>query len=118
MFVGTIETLVDLVADPTEARIETRDPNDAYLIALARANQVELIVSGDKDLLEWKAQRPRVVTSSEVWHHQSTGAAGNFSFGVSLPAKAPVVLTFSDTVNSSTSSGGRVDQCGVEVRFR
>lgn len=62
LFVDTIETLVDLVDDPTEVRAETRDPSDDYLIALARANRVELMVSGDKDLLEWATQQPPVVT--------------------------------------------------------
>ena len=62
LFVDTIETLVDLVDDPTEIQAETRDPNDDYLIALARANDVELIISGDNDLLDWKLQRPAVVT--------------------------------------------------------
>jgi predicted nucleic acid-binding protein len=36
-----------------------------YLIALARENGAELIVSGDKDLLEWKPQQPTVITPSE-----------------------------------------------------
>lgn len=50
LFVDTIETLVDLVDlvdDPAEISNETRDPNDDYLIALARTNDVEFIVSGD-----------------------------------------------------------------------
>ena len=65
LFVDTIATLVELVDDPTEIRPETRDPNDDYLIALARANDAELIVSGDKDLLEWETQQPPVVTPSQ-----------------------------------------------------
>jgi putative PIN family toxin of toxin-antitoxin system len=52
LFVDTIETLVDLVDDPAEISNETRDPNDDYLIALARTNDVEFIISGDKDLLD------------------------------------------------------------------
>ncbi len=66
LFVDTIETLVDLVDDPTEVGSETRDPNDDYLIALARAHDVEFIVSGDKDLLEWETQQPPVVTPSQL----------------------------------------------------
>lgn len=65
MFVNTIETLVDLAADPTEIQPETRDPNDDHLVALARATDVEFIVSGDKDLLEWETQKPPVVTPSQ-----------------------------------------------------
>lgn len=69
LFVDTIETLVDLVDDPTEIQAETRDPNDDYLIALARANDVELIISGDNDLLDWKLQRPAVVAPAQFEQH-------------------------------------------------
>jgi uncharacterized protein len=72
LFVDTIETLVDLVDDPTEVHTETRDPNDDYLIALARANDVELIVSGDGDLLEWTTQQPPVVTPSQFEQRSRT----------------------------------------------
>ncbi len=65
LFVDTITTLVDLVDDPVGTDAETRDPEDDYLIALARANDVDLIVSGDKDLLEWESQQPPVMTPSE-----------------------------------------------------
>jgi putative PIN family toxin of toxin-antitoxin system len=65
LFVDTIELLVDLVDDPTEIHTETRDPEDDYLIALARANEVEFIISGDKDLLEWATQQPPVLTPAQ-----------------------------------------------------
>jgi putative PIN family toxin of toxin-antitoxin system len=65
LFVDTIETLVDLVDDPNDIQAETRDPNDDYLIALARTNDVEVIVSGDKDLLDWEPQQPPVVTPAQ-----------------------------------------------------
>ena len=72
LFVDTIETPIDLVDDPTEVHTETRDPNDDYLIALARANDVEFIVSGDKDLLEWEAQQPPVVSPSHFEQRSRT----------------------------------------------
>ena len=65
LFVDTIAALVDLVDDPTEVQTATRDANDDYLIALARENQVEFIVSGDKDLLQWEQQRPLVMTPAQ-----------------------------------------------------
>jgi putative PIN family toxin of toxin-antitoxin system len=68
LFVETIEATVDLVDDPAEVLAETRDPDDDYLIALARTHQADLIVSGDKDLLEWKEQRPPVVTPAQFEH--------------------------------------------------
>ncbi len=62
IFVDTIEFAVDLVDDPDVIAPTTRDADDDYLIALARSHGVEVIVSGDKDLLEWAAQDPPVVT--------------------------------------------------------
>ena len=75
VFVDTIETLVDLVDlvdDPAEISNETRDPNDDYLIALARTNDVEFIVSGDKDLLEWETRQPPVMTPTRFEHRSRT----------------------------------------------
>ena len=65
LFVDAIEALVDLVDDPDEVQTQTRDPNDDYLIALARIHDVDVIVSGDKDLLEWESQRPPVMTPAQ-----------------------------------------------------
>ena len=53
---------MDLVADPVEIESATRDADDDYLIALARANEANLIVTGDRDLLEWPEQNPPVVS--------------------------------------------------------
>lgn len=57
LFADTIETIVDLVDDPDAVETETRDSNDDYLIALARTHDVDVIVSGDKDLLHIDAVR-------------------------------------------------------------
>lgn len=43
---------VTMVDDPIEPPAMTRDPKDDYLVALARAQTVDAIVSGDRDLLE------------------------------------------------------------------
>jgi putative PIN family toxin of toxin-antitoxin system len=63
LFTDTIGTLVDLVDNPEQIDTETRDPDDDYLIALARA----------KDLLEWEPQRPPVITPSEFEQRFGTG---------------------------------------------
>lgn len=60
-FVAQLRTLADLVVDPSDVRAETRDPDDDYLVALARAHRADVIVSGDKDLLEWSTQSPVVL---------------------------------------------------------
>lgn len=65
LFVDTVGAIADLVDDPVAVQTETRDPNDDYLIALARTHEVDVIVSGDKDLLEWESQRPPVVTPAQ-----------------------------------------------------
>jgi putative PIN family toxin of toxin-antitoxin system len=71
LFVDTIGTLVDLVDDPVGIDAETRDPDDDYLIALARSNGAEFIVSGDKDLLQWETQQPPVITPAEFEQRSS-----------------------------------------------
>jgi uncharacterized protein len=65
LFIDTIATVIDLVDDPQEVTSETRDSNDDYLIALAQAHDVDAIVSGDKDLLEWDEQLPPVLTPAQ-----------------------------------------------------
>lgn len=54
--------MADLAPDPVDVESETRDADDDYLIALARAHDANLIVTGDKDLLEWEVQQPPVIT--------------------------------------------------------
>ena len=50
------------VDDPDEVIAATRDRDDDYLIALAQAHRADFIVTGDRDLLEWADQQPRVIT--------------------------------------------------------
>lgn len=52
-------------AETRAALASNVDPNDDYLIALARANDAEVIISGDKDLLDWELQQPPVVTPAQ-----------------------------------------------------
>ncbi len=60
-FVRAIRATADVVVDPSTSPRTIRDSDDDYLVALARANGASHIVSGDKDLLDWKEQRPPVV---------------------------------------------------------
>lgn len=78
-YIGAIRTMVDLVADPVEIESATRDARDDYLVALARLNGADLIVTGDKDLLEWPVQDPPVVTPAAfatMLDEQLAGEAG------------------------------------------
>ena len=62
LFVDRLAATLELVPDPGDVSGHTRDPRDDYLITLARVNLAALIVSGDRDLIEWKPQRPPVLT--------------------------------------------------------
>jgi putative PIN family toxin of toxin-antitoxin system len=61
-YVRAIRILADVVEDAVVIESLTRDPDDDYLVALAREHDADVIVSGDKDLLEWEEQHPPVVT--------------------------------------------------------
>jgi putative PIN family toxin of toxin-antitoxin system len=61
-FVVMIATFGSLLPNPLSVVPESRDQRDDYLIHFARKNNAELIVSGDRDLLEWLDQSPPVVT--------------------------------------------------------
>jgi putative PIN family toxin of toxin-antitoxin system len=47
--------------DPAEVEPLLRDPDDDYLVALARQAKAEAIVSGDKDLLDHPGLEPRAI---------------------------------------------------------
>ena len=61
-YVDVLRTFDGIVPDPTHSQATTRDAEDDYLVALAREHAADVIVSGDKDLLEWIEQRPPVLT--------------------------------------------------------
>lgn len=57
--------VADLRADPGEVSRISPDPDDDYLIALARAAQVDYLVSGDGDLVQLTQVEPPIVTPRE-----------------------------------------------------
>ncbi len=61
-FFRSIRTTADVVVVPFAIPETLRDSDDDYLVALARKNGADYIVSGHKDLLEWEEQNPPVVT--------------------------------------------------------
>ena len=65
LYVTTLTTTADVVPDPAPGPALSRDPNDDYVIHLARAHDADLIVSGDADLLEWIEQDPQVVPPAQ-----------------------------------------------------
>lgn len=66
LYVTTLTTVANVQPDPAPGPALTRDPDDDYVIHLARAHDADYIVSGDADLLEWNEQDPRVVPPAEL----------------------------------------------------
>jgi putative PIN family toxin of toxin-antitoxin system len=64
--VAGIARAVTLLPDPEQPAAILRDPRDDFLVALARASGAELIVTGDKDLLEHANLRPEAITPREA----------------------------------------------------
>jgi putative PIN family toxin of toxin-antitoxin system len=65
LYVTTLATVADVQPDPAPGPALTRDPDDDYLIHLARALGADFVVSGDADLLEWDEQDPPVIPPAE-----------------------------------------------------
>lgn len=65
LYVTRLATVADVHPDPEKGPALTRDPDDDYVIHLARTHDAEFIVSGDADLLEWREQSPPVITPDE-----------------------------------------------------
>ncbi len=66
-FVNDLAALTTLVADPTEPYPAIcRDPADDYLLALARETMVDVVVSGDRDLLALRPSDITIVTPREL----------------------------------------------------
>jgi putative PIN family toxin of toxin-antitoxin system len=59
--VGGIADAARMRADPTRVERLLRDPDDDYLVALARESGAEAIVSGDKDLLDHPGLEPAAI---------------------------------------------------------
>lgn len=66
-FVGDLAGVMTLVADPPLPHPAVcRDPDDDYLVALARAARVDALVTGDRDLLELVDAGVAVITPREL----------------------------------------------------
>jgi uncharacterized protein len=61
-FVAELARSGERLPDPTAPRRASRDPNDDYLVALAKVAGVRALVSGDRDLTEMPDADPPVLT--------------------------------------------------------
>ena len=59
--IAALELAATMLADPTDSPALLRDPDDDYLVALARKSGAEAIVSGDKDLLDHPGLEPAAI---------------------------------------------------------
>lgn len=62
--------IADIAPDPPEPEALTRDPNDDYLVALAREAGCDLIVSGDADLLTFYGP-PEILSPRQLLDRRS-----------------------------------------------
>lgn len=59
--IDAFRRLAITLPDPPVVRSVLRDPNDDFLVALARAGEAEAIVSGDADLLDHDGLHPPAI---------------------------------------------------------
>jgi putative PIN family toxin of toxin-antitoxin system len=65
LYVHRLRTTANVRNDPASGPSLTRDPDDDFIVYLARENEADLIVSGDGDLLDWPEQQPPVMKPAE-----------------------------------------------------
>lgn len=56
--VANVEEVATAYDDPTEIETLLRDPDDDYLVALARDAEADAIATGDRDLLDHSGLKP------------------------------------------------------------
>jgi putative PIN family toxin of toxin-antitoxin system len=72
-FVAHIRQEAELRADPQEASRVVADPDDDYLVALARATHADVLVSGDAHLTELDLGHPPVMTPARLFEALASG---------------------------------------------
>lgn len=65
-YVAAIRDHAELADDPDEVTPVSRDPDDDYLVALARATRVDALESGDKDLTRLELDDLDILTPRQV----------------------------------------------------
>ena len=65
LYLARLATAADVKPDPEPGPRLSRDPDDDFVIYLARENGAEFIVTGDDDLLEWSEQDPPTISPGE-----------------------------------------------------
>jgi putative PIN family toxin of toxin-antitoxin system len=67
-FLAGLLAVAEWVPDPQGApTVETRDPDDDYLLALARSTKADVLVSGDRDLTDLTDTQLPIETPAQFW---------------------------------------------------
>lgn len=65
-FLGDLLSIAEWAQDPKAAPTPaTRDPDDEYLLALARSAKVGVLISGDRDLTDLPETKPPIETPAQ-----------------------------------------------------
>lgn len=72
--IARMERHATVHADPPQLNDATRDPKDDYLVALAQAAAVDVIVSGDLDLHATELTKPSVWTPRQLADHLASSS--------------------------------------------
>lgn len=65
-FVARIQDQAELARDPEPGTASVRDPKDEYVVALARTERVDAIVTGDRDLLDAGLEELQILTPRQL----------------------------------------------------
>jgi uncharacterized protein len=69
-FLAGLLSISEWAQDPKGAPVAlTRDPDDDYLLALARSAKVDVLVSGDRDLTDLPNTKPPIETPAQFAQH-------------------------------------------------
>ena len=69
LYITGLATTAEVHPDPPPGPALSRDPDDDYVIHLARQHGADFIVTGDADLLEWPGQDPPVMPPASFEEH-------------------------------------------------
>ncbi len=64
-FVQMLRVSATVLDDPPQQHHDLRDPDDSYLVTLARSAKADYLVSGDGDLTSLEHPRPAVITPTD-----------------------------------------------------
>jgi putative PIN family toxin of toxin-antitoxin system len=64
-FAQMLQISATILDDPPQQHHDVRDPDDSYLVTLARSAKADYLVSGDGDLTSLQSPQPPVITPAD-----------------------------------------------------